>query len=114
MLTPDFKGRFRDLLTVLAARPHVYNHNIETVPRLYPVVRPLADYRRSISLLECAKRTAPDTRIKSGLMLGLGESMKEVNEVLYDLRSAGCDIITIGQYLRPSRMNLPVAEYVRA
>ena len=113
VLTPDFKGSFHDLLAVLAERPHVYNHNIETVPRLYPLVRPLADYRRSISLLEYAKRTAPDTQIKSGLMLGLGESMDEVNEVLHDLLSAGCDIITIGQYLRPSRMNLPVAEYVR-
>jgi len=113
VLTPDFKGNLRDLLTVLDERPHVYNHNIETVPRLYPVVRPAADYRRSISLLEYAKRSAPHAHIKSGLMLGLGETMDEVREVLYDLRCAGCDVITIGQYMRPSRMNLPVAEYVK-
>jgi len=113
VLTPDFGGNPDDLMKVLDARPHVYNHNVETVPRLYPHARPLADYRRSVSLLEYAKKTAPDIRVKSGLMLGLGESMPEVYEVLADLRSSGCDVITIGQYMRPSRVNLPVAEYVK-
>ena len=113
VLTPDFKGNLNSLNTVLTSRPDVYNHNIETVPRLYPVVRPIADYRRSLYILEHAKKASPDLPIKSGIMLGLGERLGEVFEVLRDLRNAGCDIITIGQYLRPSRLNLPVVEYVR-
>ena len=98
--------------TVLNAGPDVYNHNIETVSRLYPVVRPSAEYNRSLALLEYAKKTAPDIYTKSGLMLGLGENLDEVMNALRDLRNAGCDFVTIGQYLRPSKSNLPVVEYV--
>jgi lipoic acid synthetase len=112
VLTPDFRGRFDDLKTVLNAGPDVYNHNVETVPRLYPVVRARADYKRSLSLLEHAKRCAPEIYTKSGLMLGFGEAFDEIIGVLRDLRNAGCDLLTIGQYLRPSRSNLPVTEYV--
>jgi lipoic acid synthetase len=113
VLTPDFQGRLNDLEIVLNARPDVFNHNVETVPRLYPVVRPLADYRRSLSLLENAGKFAPKIYTKSGLMLGLGERPEEVIDVLRNLRHAGCDLITIGQYLRPSRFNLPVVEYIK-
>ncbi len=113
VLTPDFRGRLDDLKTVLNAVPDVYNHNVETVPGLYPVVRPLADYRRSLSLLKHAKEISPDKYTKSGLMLGFGERAEEVIGVLRDLRAAGCDLVTIGQYLRPSRSNLPVVEYLK-
>jgi lipoyl synthase len=113
VLTPDFQGRLSDLSQVLHARPDVYNHNVETVPRLYPPVRPLADYKRSLKILAYAKDKAPELYTKSGLMLGLGETLEEVTNVLSDLRDAGCDIITIGQYLRPSRLQLPVVEYIR-
>lgn len=113
VLTPDFQGRLNDLETVLNARPDVFNHNVETVPRLYPVVRPFADYQRSLSLLENAGKFAPEIYTKSGLMLGLGERLEEVIDVLRNLRHAGCDLITIGQYLRPSRFNLPVVEYIK-
>jgi lipoic acid synthetase len=113
ILTPDFKGHINSLNTVLNSSPDVFNHNVETVPRLYPFVRPLADYRQSLYILEYVKKTALDIYTKSGLMLGLGEQIDELIDVLRDLRSAGCDIITIGQYLRPSRFNLPVIEYIR-
>ncbi len=112
VLTPDFNGRVRSVDTVLHSQPDVFNHNVETVPRLYPAVRPIADYRRSIALLAHVKKTAPGIRVKSGLMLGLGELLDEVVCVLKDLRDAGCDIIIIGQYLRPARANLPVVEYI--
>jgi len=112
VLTPDFQGDPDRLNTVLNSGPDVYNHNIETVPGLYPVVRPLADYRRSLSVLENAKKRASGIYIKSGLILGFGEKIAEVMNVLRDLRNAGCDIITIGQYLRPSKLNLPVVEYI--
>jgi len=112
VLTPDFNGNIRSLITVLNSKPDVYNHNVETVPRLYPVIRPFAEYRRSLSLLEYAKKTTPEIYTKSGLMLGFGEKITEVMNVLRDLRNAGCDIITIGQYLRPSRFNIAVVEYV--
>lgn len=113
VLTPDFQGRFDDLKTVLGAKPDVFNHNVETVPRLYSTVRPLADYQRSLYLLKYARKADPDIYTKSGLMLGLGEKSEEVMCVLKDLRKAGCDIVTIGQYLRPSKSNLPVVEYVK-
>jgi len=113
VLTPDFKGDIGNLKIVVESRPDVYNHNIETVPRLYDLVRPRADYQRSLTILRHVKETAPDIFVKSGLMLGLGETRKEVLDVLRDLYSAGCVCVTIGQYLRPSRRNLPVAEYVR-
>jgi lipoic acid synthetase len=113
LLTPDFKGNPGDLMTVLRSGPDVYNHNVETVPRLYPVVRPQAKYRRSLDVLGYAKKIAPEVRTKSGLMLGLGEAFDEVINVLRDLRNAGCELVTIGQYLRPSGVKLPVAEYVK-
>jgi lipoic acid synthetase len=113
VLTPDFKGNLNDLNTVLYSSPDVYAHNVETVPRLYSVVRPLADYRRSLKILEHSKKITPGINIKSGLMLGLGETIDEVLDVLKDLRSAGCEFVTIGQYLRPLRLNLPVVEYIR-
>lgn len=112
VLTPDFKGVPGSIDTVLRSRPDVFNHNVETVPRLYPSVRPLADYRRSLSLLARIKKTSPAVKTKSGLMLGLGEQLHEVTDVIRDLRDTGCDFLTIGQYLRPSRANLPVTEYI--
>jgi lipoic acid synthetase len=113
VLTPDFNGNMTSIDTVVHSGPDVFGHNIETVPRLYPVVRPGADYRRSLSLAAHIKKTDSTVQIKSGLMLGLGEQESEVLDVLRDLRATGCDCITIGQYLQPSRSNLPVREYVR-
>lgn len=112
VLTPDFRGDREALERVLASRPDVFNHNVETVPRLYPVARPQADYRRSLGLLKAAGELSSSVSTKSGLMLGLGEGHDEVLEVLRDLRDAGCSFVTIGQYLRPSKANLPVREYV--
>ncbi|MBE0426728.1 MAG: lipoyl synthase [Nitrospirae bacterium] len=112
VLTPDFKGNLNNLKTVLDASPDVYNHNLETVSRLYPYVRPNANYRLSLKLIEFAKRSKTGVYTKSGLMLGLGEKLNEVKDVLKDLRNAGCDIVTIGQYLRPSKLNLPVIDYI--
>ena len=112
VLIPDFKGDIGALKTVLHSGPDVMNHNVETVPRLYPLVRPQADYERSLHLLEIAKKEAPHIRIKSGIMVGLGETFDETVSVIRDLSSAGCDFLTIGQYLRPSKRNLPVVEYV--
>ncbi len=112
VLIPDFKGDPSALKTVLDAHPHVLNHNIETVPRLYPLVRPQADYRRSLDLLSQAAETFPDIPVKSGIMLGLGETGKEIEETLRDIYDAGCRLLTLGQYLRPSKDHLPVARYV--
>ncbi|MBS1232758.1 MAG: lipoyl synthase [Nitrospirae bacterium] len=112
VLTPDFNGAESSIDTVLRARPDVFNHNVETVPRLYSSVRPLADYQRSLSLLAYIKKAAPGIQTKSGLMLGLGEELREVMGVLRDLRDTGCDIVTIGQYLRPLKSNIPVVEYL--
>jgi lipoic acid synthetase len=111
VLVPDFQGLPQPLNAVLDASPDVLNHNIETVPSLYPRVRPQADYRRSLLLLRRAKDRGAVT--KSGIMLGLGESGEEVRSVLRDLRCAGCDIVTMGQYLQPSREHLPVQCYYR-
>jgi len=97
---------------VIAARPDVFNHNTETVPRLYHRVRRNADYRRTLDLLAQVKATAPHMRTKSGLMLGLGETTEEVLDVLADLRDVGCDILTLGQYLQPTPAHLPVERYV--
>jgi lipoic acid synthetase len=113
LLTPDFKGDYNALKTVMDSRPDVFNHNIETVPRLYRYVRPQADYIRSLNVLLNAKAIAPDINTKSGLMVGLGETFNEVARVLKNLRDVGCDTVTIGQYLRPSKKNLPVVEYIR-
>ncbi len=113
VLTPDFKGEPEALKTVLDAGPDVFNHNVETVPRLYSAVRPMADYRTSINIIETARQLCPEMKTKSGIMLGLGERGPEVLAVMNDLRDADCDFLTIGQYLRPRRINIPVAEYIR-
>jgi len=110
VLVPDFKGRPEGADEVAAAGPDIFNHNVETVPRLYRTVRPGADYRGSLALLARAKR--PGVLTKSGLMVGLGEEPEEILGVLADLRAHGCDIVTIGQYLRPSDRELPVARYL--
>lgn len=116
VLTPDFQGRAESVEVVIRAGCDVFNHNIETVPRLYAQVRPQADYERSLGVLRRARQAAQSANhtahIKSGLMVGLGERDNEVLEVMCDLRQAGCDILTIGQYLRPSASKLPVAEYI--
>ncbi|MFN2387760.1 MAG: lipoyl synthase [Thermoanaerobaculia bacterium] len=112
VLTPDFQGRFLPLRTVVAAAPDVFNHNVETVPRLYRRVRPGAELDRSLGLLSAVKILDSRVATKSGFMVGLGERFDEGLELLTRLRGAGVDIVTIGQYLRPSRENLPVAEYV--
>ncbi len=112
VLTPDFGGDPDALKTVLDAEPDVFNHNVETVPRLYQTVRPQANYERSLMVLKNAKVLSPLQTTKSGLMVGLGETFDEVVMVMKDLRRVGCDIITIGQYLRPRRENLPVYEYI--
>ncbi|MFW6132373.1 MAG: lipoyl synthase [Planctomycetota bacterium] len=111
VLVPDFRGDRAAIETVLAWRPDVFNHNVETVPRLYPRVRPQADYRRSLDVLACAARSAT-VRTKSGLMVGLGETSDEIDAVLGDLRDAGCAILTVGQYLAPSNAHVPVARFV--
>ncbi len=111
VLIPDFKGSESALRTVLDAGPDILNHNTETVPRLYRVARPGGRYPRSLELLDRARTYAPDIPTKSGLMVGLGEEWNEVVEVLGDLRQAGCEILTIGQYLSPSAAHLPVARY---
>jgi len=113
LLVPDFKGCQGKALEILSgALPFVFGHNVETVPSLYSKVRPGSDYRRSLELLKKAKEKLPHTETKSSIMLGLGESKEEVIEVLKDLRQANCDRISIGQYLRPTKRSLEVAEYV--
>jgi lipoic acid synthetase len=112
VLTPDFQGRVDCIKIVLDAEPVVFNHNVETVPRLYRTVRPGSKYKRSMQVLADAKAIAPHIPTKSGLMLGLGETEEEVKAVLQDFRSVDCDFLTLGQYLRPSRDQLPVHKYV--
>jgi lipoyl synthase len=118
VLTPDFCGRLEAVAQVLDAAPRVFNHNMETVVRLYRRVRPQANYRQSLDVLRFAKHYRPaqrdqrDSLTKSGLMVGLGETPAEVKQLLRDLREADVDVATIGQYLQPTRRNLPVAEYV--
>ena len=113
VLTPDFGGSREALETVLAAGPDVFNHNVETVPRLYPRVRPEADYERSLRVLGWASGARErEIPVKSGFMLGLGERPEEVMGLMEDLRAHGCRMLTIGQYLRPSKKSLPVFEYV--
>jgi lipoic acid synthetase len=114
VLTPDFKFDRPALDTVLAAGPEVFNHNVETIPRLYAAVRPQADYRRSLQVLAYIKEKNNEVITKSGLMLGLGEERSEVEQVLKDLRAAGCDIVIIGQYFQPTRENIPVSRYLAA
>jgi lipoic acid synthetase len=112
VLTPDFCGDLEAVARVLDAAPHVFNHNMETVPRLYRKVRPQADYRQSLDVLAFARRHAPAVLTKSGFMVGLGETEEEVRRLLRDLRASGTDVATIGQYLQPTRSNLPVAAYI--
>lgn len=112
VLVPDFGGSEGSLRKVLQAAPQVLNHNLETVPRLYPKVRPQAKYERSLKLLEAARLLAPQIPTKSGLMLGLGEEPQEVEQVLEDLLGVGCRMLTLGQYLRPSKEHLPVERYL--
>ncbi|MBF0566209.1 MAG: lipoyl synthase [Nitrospirae bacterium] len=142
VLTPDFRGDAKALYTVLDSRPDVFNHNVETVPALYPIVRPQADYRTSLNVLKMAGEYSPpsspaphfpnmpdlqnlrnllnlpnhpdlpDIKVKSGLMVGLGERFDDVVSLLGDLRESGCHFVTIGQYLRPKKDNLPVVEFV--
>ena len=112
VLTPDFQGREDQISTVLAARPNVFSHNLETVARLQPVIRPQAAYGRSLAVLKFAAAWQPALAIKSGLMLGLGETDDEVLEALRDLRAAGCQLVTLGQYLQPTRGHRPVDRFV--
>jgi len=112
VLIPDLQGDHDALATVVAAPIAILNHNTETVPRLYKRVRPGATYERSLGILRASKRLRPELRTKTGLMLGLGETRDEVEAVLADLRAVDCDVLTIGQYLRPSAEELPVERYV--
>jgi lipoyl synthase len=112
VLTPDFQGDLAAVARVLDGEPHIFNHNMETVPRLYSRVRPQADYRQSLAVLRFAKHYRPAALTKSGAMLGLGEAPEEVHQLMRDLRAADVDIVTLGQYLQPTRRNLPVAEFI--
>jgi lipoic acid synthetase len=112
VLTPDFRGDRKAIDRVASCAPDVFNHNVETVPRLYHAVRPEADYGRSLSFLAYLHENHPSLFLKSGLMVGLGESREEILGVLGDLSVAGCSAVTIGQYLRPAMENTPVVEYV--
>ena len=112
VLTPDFMGNRNAIDRVVQSRPDVFNHNTETVPRLYHRVRRNADYQRTLELLQQVKQTAPKIPTKSGLMLGLGETLDEVLDVCADLRATGCEMITLGQYLQPTPDHLPVERFV--
>ncbi|MFZ9932354.1 MAG: lipoyl synthase [Chthoniobacterales bacterium] len=113
VLVPDFNGKDDSLRTVLEAAPHIFNHNLETVERLTPVVRSRAKYKLSLEFLRRAKELAPDVVTKSGLMLGLGETETEIFQAMDDLREHGVEVLTMGQYLRPTPQHLPVVEYIR-
>jgi len=112
VLISDLQGNWDALQLIVAARPQVINHNVETVPRLYPEVRPEADFARSVELLRRVKKQNPDILTKSGIMVGLGETEPEVLSVMATLREAGCNLLTIGQYLAPSPKHHPVIEYI--
>lgn len=112
VLVPDFLGKPAAIDRVIESRPEVFNHNTETVPRLYHRVRRNANYQRTLDLLAQVKRRAPNMKTKSGLMLGLGETIDELFDVLVDLRGVGCDILTLGQYLQPTLEHLPVERFV--
>ena len=113
VLVPDFNGKDDSLRTVLEAAPHIFNHNLETVERLTPVVRSRAKYKLSLEFLRRAKELRPDITTKSGLMLGLGETETEIFQAMDDLREHGVEVLTMGQYLRPTPQHLPVVEYIR-
>jgi lipoyl synthase len=112
VLIPDMCGDWAALAVILQAQPEVLNHNTETIPRLYKRVRPQGDYGRSLQLLQQTRQLAPSVYIKSGIMVGLGETDDEVRQTMQDLRHSGCDILTIGQYLQPSNKHLDVKEFV--
>ena len=113
ILVPDFRGRMDKAVEILGQQPcDVFNHNLETVPRLYKQARPGAKYEESLSLLKKYKQANPQANTKSGIMLGLGEQEQEVNQVMKDLREHGCNMLTLGQYLQPSKDHLPVKEYI--
>ncbi len=112
ILTPDFKGEHSALDRIIRAHPDVFNHNIETVKELFKTVRPKAIYNRSLDVLKYIKENS-DIITKSGMMIGLGETFEQIEETLTDLKKAGCDILTIGQYIQPSKEHLPVAEYYK-
>lgn len=112
VLTPDFRGNWEALDVVVRAKPNVYNHNLETIARLYPTVRPQAKYQRSLELLKRVKESAPELWTKSGIMVGLGETDDEVRWLMDDLRAAKVDIMTIGQYLRPSLEHHDIIRFV--
>ena len=112
ILTPDFKGDKNSLDIIIKAHPEVFNHNIETIERLFKTARPQAIYKRSLEVLKYVKENS-DITTKSGLMVGLGETFDEIEQTLYDLKSAGCDIVTIGQYIQPSKEHLPVEKYYK-
>ncbi len=111
VLIPDFKGSLEALRIVMDARPEILNHNVETVPRLFKTVQPQDNYAWARRILTAAKQMDPEVLTKSGLMVGLGETMEEIKAVMRDLRDWGVDILTIGQYLQPSRKHLPIARY---
>jgi lipoic acid synthetase len=111
VLTPDFKGSMEALKVVMDAQPDVFNHNVETIPRLYRRVRPQAVYERSLAVLRAAKEMLPGKPVKTGFMLGLGETRDEVLALLRDLRQREVDIVTIGQYLQPTPQHLPIERY---
>ncbi|MEC9488564.1 MAG: lipoyl synthase, partial [Halanaerobium sp.] len=110
--TSDFQMKRDALERIASARPDIFNHNLETVPRLYSLVRPQADYKRSLAVLEYMKEFIPAVYTKSGIMVGLGETEDEVIQVMEDLQQVYCDILTIGQYLQPSKEHLPVARFI--
>lgn len=113
ILVPDFRGRLDKAVAILAEQPcDVFNHNLETVPRLYPQARPGADYQSSLNLLQRFQQAQPHVPTKSGLMLGIGETVEEVHQVMKDLLAHGCSMLTLGQYLQPSKAHLPVQRYV--
>lgn len=112
VLTPDFDGNMEAVARVLDAEPHVFNHNMETAPRLYRKVRPQANYQQSLEVLRYARSYRPEVMTKSGFMVGLGETQEEIEQLLRDLRAQDTDVATIGQYLQPTRRNLPVAGYL--
>ncbi len=113
VLTPDFRGNKESISRVVSGGPDVFNHNVETVPRLYPVIRSHADYQRSLHVLKSVKELDNKIYTKSGLILGMGETQQEVLKVLRDLREYGCDMVTLGQYLSPSAQHCPVYEYIK-
>ncbi|NNF17974.1 MAG: lipoyl synthase [Gammaproteobacteria bacterium] len=113
VLVPDFRGRIDRALTIMqAAPPDVFNHNVETVPRIYREVRPGSDYQHSLDLISRFKAQHPEISTKSGLMIGIGEALDEVYDVMQDLRDHSCDMLTVGQYLQPSRHHMPVSRFV--